>query len=237
MTEDEIDLLLVELEELLSGLNLDFIVAQERVTAAEGITKLGAEFARAGESDPFYSQFMSMDTLPSEPDENILFEGFRQSARTIPRKQRPKKDDVFVAPLDNHARLTLLLDLIEVATAGTLAMERYVHDELAALRDLTYDGPGSEMDAAIDATQREWAEFWNGTVIFADPPEAELRRSSQQSWIIAINSAFNEKVARARAVFELIESLRARAGVSRGDWLARGAPDGGDAWSPGKGAW
>ncbi|WP_394621501.1 hypothetical protein JNUCC0626_21085 [Lentzea sp. JNUCC 0626] len=37
--------------------------------------------------------------------------------------------------LSPRERLANLLDLVEAATSGVLAMERFVHDEITALRD------------------------------------------------------------------------------------------------------
>jgi hypothetical protein len=231
MTDEEIDLLLVELEELLSDLNLDFIVVQERVTAAEGVSKLASESGRRTDVDSFYSNSTSMDATSTGTVGAPVSAGSRASSKKPP-KQRLKNNDVLVATLDNRARLTLLLDLIEAASAGTLAMESCVHDEIAGLRDLASGAPKSAGDFEVDAAQGEWGEFWDGTVVFTDPPEAELRSSGQEPWQLASDAAFAEKVSRVRTVVELLDSLRVATGLSRGEWLARNASDdGGEVWS------
>ncbi|WP_394617332.1 hypothetical protein JNUCC0626_48350 [Lentzea sp. JNUCC 0626] len=115
-----------------------------------------------------------------------------------------------------------LLDLIEAATGGTLAMERFVHGELAVLREL--------------ATPGTPASGWDGTVEFADPPEAELRDSDRSTWTLAVGREFEEAARHAADVVALIDALREQAGVRRGTRLTRGVADGAeDVWAPVRG--
>lgn len=218
MTEEEIALLLAELESLLSDLSLDFIVTQERVLAAEGVSKSGQELWERPE--------VQQGLAPT------LDEGFTWGT---PRNVRFKSDDVLVTPLDVRSRLAVLLDLVEVATAGTLAMEQFVHDEIATFRDLTAPEQAATGEQQFRRTG-DGVESWDGTIVFEDPPEAELRGSSQEAWTLAVDSAFDSATSHAANVVALIESIREQAGVLRGTWLSRGVGDNtADVWAPTKG--
>lgn len=206
MTEDEIDQLLRKLEELLKELGLGFVVEQERVLAAEGVSKSGADL-----SFPVSLEQQRYEQLEA-PLQIRQFPG---------RPPKFNSDDVRVTPLDVRARLGLLLDLIEVATAGTLAMERSVHTEIKTLRDLA---------------ESRWAESWNGTVTFANPPEAEWRGETQEPWTLVVGAPYDRSAAHAANVVSLVESLREQADVPRGAWLTRVGVDGADGvWVPTKG--
>lgn len=116
--------LLAELEQLVEDAGFGFVVAQERVIAAEGRSLTSDEVSQL----------------------DLAARG---------QRDRLSKSDVFVRPLDVRSRLGLLLDLIEVATAGTVEMERAVVANLGA------------------------------TITFDSPPEAELRGTSVESWTLS----------------------------------------------------
>ncbi|GAA3458721.1 hypothetical protein ACFFSW_07685 [Saccharothrix longispora] len=234
MTEDEIRLLLDELEELLMSLDLDFVVTQERVLAAEGVSKAGAELGERAEGEVFdfgVSAPLSSDGPWRQPALPL------ETEKRSTKKVRFTNEDVRVTPLDVRERLANLLDLIEVATAGTLAMERSVYDQIAALRGQAASGSAQQWEDGVNPSRAtDWAELWDGTIVFADPPEAELRGTSQESWTLAIGSDFRASTEHAANVVALVESLREQAGVSRGGWLTRGVADGvEDVWAPTKG--
>ena len=204
MTDDEITTLIAELESLLRDLGLDFIVNQERVLAAEGESKAGAELG-----------------------DSVAVERYFE-LQTLPRRVRFTSEDIRVTPLNPRERLANLFDLVEAATAGALAMERFVHDEVTAL---------SNQATSASTQVPGWAEVWDGTVVFADPPEAELRGTSRESWRLAIGEEFGAAAEHATNVVALIESLREQAGVHRGERLVRAAADGAEnVWAPAKGA-
>jgi hypothetical protein len=208
VTEEELAQLLTDLEGLLGELGLDFIVVQERVLAAEGVSQSAGELARKeGETvrrlEPREAQVSSVPRPEWERGRET------RSARTA----HFKNSDVVVTPLDPRARLAILLDLIEVATAGTLAMERDVREEFEEYRRSGRD------DTAVPREEV-------ATVLFTDPPEAELRGQVLPPWRLATVGVLAESMSRARTVVELLDGLREHAGLSRGDWLA---PYGGDA--------
>lgn len=151
MTEEELAQLLAELEDLLRDLGLDFVVNQERVLAAEGVSTSAEDLGRRDVDDqtPNYSpqRALADDMAETGPDIPVF--------RTAFRRPVLKKTDVLVRPLNIRERLAVLLDLIEVTTAGTLAMEQLVQAELSE------------------------------TTTFEDPPEAELLGRTEQSWRIA----------------------------------------------------
>lgn len=151
MTEEELAQLLVELEELLQELDLDFVVNQERVLAAEGVSTSAEDLDRQT-GDDLVAPSAFADVLPARTVEGgAALPGARSSFR------RPsfKKTDVLIRPLSTRERLAILLDLVEVTTAGTLAMEQLVHVEISE------------------------------TVTFEDPPEAELLGRMGQPWRLA----------------------------------------------------
>lgn len=222
LTEQEITQLLAELEKLLSDLGLDFIVAQERVLAAEGVSQSPAEARdRRGQG-----------VDPQQPDETLVLEttilsesreaSSWERSRPSTQKLRFKSSDAVVTPLDLRARLAILLDLVEVATAGTLAMERDVQDRLDELRRQASDLSTSDMEL-FAATRPDYTgktDEWDGAVTFSDPPEAELRGQVLPPWKLATADVLQENTSRVRTVLGLLQELRAQAGLSRGQWLA-----------------
>lgn len=218
MTDEEIAQLLAELEKLLSELELDFIVIQERVLAAEGESRSPAEIVR-GESGGSrqFAEMMQVGRPSAASDTGWQREVPAKSTQT----PRFKNSDAVVIPLDLRDRLAILFDLIEVATAGTIAMERDVHDLLDELRREIIDQSTSAPEAAAPQT-------WDGTVIFTNPPEAELRGQMLSSWKLTTVEALTAGTARAQTVIALLDGLRAQAGLSRGSWLT---PHGDDAWN------
>ncbi|MEU9691398.1 hypothetical protein [Amycolatopsis japonica] len=206
MTEEECAVLLNELEQILEDKNLGFIVAQERVIAAEGTSETSEDIAtREQESDDFTEAPISQGgleyRLPSSP-----LTGERLVRRPSVRKGNLKAGDVVVKPLGIRSRLALLLDLVEVATAGTVAMEQVVVDEL-----------GTESPA--------------GFVMFDSPPEAELRGQSLASWTLLDRGDSESHVS---PLIDTVDRLRVAAGVPRGQWLAaHGRSDDSRAWEGG----
>jgi hypothetical protein len=219
LTDEEIAQLLAELEKLLSDLGLDFIVAQERVLAAEGESRTPTEIVR-GESEGSrqFAETLQVGSRPSAaPDIGRRWEVPAGSTQ-MPRF---KNSDTVVIPLAPRDRLAFLFDLIEVATAGTIAMERDVHGQLGELRRMIIARSASPLEA-------ETPQTWDGTVIFTNPPEAELRNQMLSSWKLATVEVLTTGTASAQTVIELLDDLRAQAGLSRGPWLA---PHGDDAWN------
>ncbi len=218
MTDEEIAQLLVGLEQLLRELGLDFIVTQERVLAAEGVSQSPAS-PTSGRGDEAIGERYLEETFPRDvatprqreswPVYEILSEGGPEP--------RFRKGDIVVRPLDVRDRLAILLDLMEVATAGTVAMERDLQNQLKELRRLAVDHAASESvrrTAALD-----WAETWDGTVTFASPPEAELRGDASRPWQLRTGDGLRSSLASAHQVVGLLDSLRTIAGVPRGRWL------------------
>lgn len=184
MTEEELAQLLTELEDLLQELGLDFVVNQERVLAAEGVSTSAKDLNRQTSDDLL---------APSVFEGVIETESAVSGTRSSFRRPTLKNTDVLVRPLSSRERLAILLDLVEVTTAGTLAMEQLVQVEIS------------------------------GTVTFEDPPEAELLGRTGQSWRLA--SDVDERATRAAVVVDVVDELRALAGIPRGDWLRRHRTD------------
>lgn len=210
MTDEEIAQLLAELEKLLIDLGLDFIVMQERVLAAEGQSWSPADIVR-GESvgSRQFTEMLQVGRPSAAPASGWPQEVPAKSIQT----PRFKNSDAVVIPLVPRDRLAILFDLIEVATAGTIAMEWNVHDQLDELRRRVLDQSTSALEAATLQT-------WDGTVIFTNPPEAELCDQMLSSWKLATVEVLTAATARAQTVIELLDGLRAQAGLSRGSWLA-----------------
>jgi hypothetical protein len=227
MDEEELAQLLADLEQMLAELELDFIVAQEQILGAEGVS-LEFTGTRAGgdTGDLYLNEILPRETAPrSRPVDERGYAG--PTGRGAPRF---KKGDVALTPLDVRDRLAVLLDLIEVATAGTLAMERDVSDQLEEFRQLSFADPdGATVEtAAGDA----WVESWDGTIVFDNPPEAALRGPVVPPWKLPDEETSQAKMASARTVIATLDELRQAAGVSRGKWLAPyGKPSTvGDVW-------
>ncbi|MFC3453059.1 hypothetical protein [Amycolatopsis speibonae] len=146
MDEEHHARLLAELEQLVEDAGLGFVVAQERVIAAEGKTLTSKEVSQL----------------------DLVARG---------RQDRLSKSDVFVRPLDVRSRLGLLLDLIEVTTAGTVEMERAVLADLGA------------------------------TITFDSPPEAELRGTSVESWTLSERRAAVPAVAEVVGVIHELRAV------------------------------
>lgn len=207
MTDDEIEQLIAEIEDLLGDLELDAIVAQERVLASEGEVRSGDDLG--GRTDAITAGRSYRTVATEEPSLDLAIPEYDEMPRTERKPQRIRftKDDVRVTPLDARARLRNLLDLIEVATAGTLAMEQIVHDEITSLTA--------------------------GGIVFVDSPEAELRGVRQEPWTLAIDSEFLTATAHAVDIVSLLDSLRAQTGVDRGQELSRRVDDDtADSWKP-----
>lgn len=228
MDEEELALLLADLEQLMAELELDFIVTQERVLGAEGIS-LEFPGARGGGDigERYLDQIMPRAAMPRARavDESDL------AGTGGHRTPRFRKGDVALTPLDVRDRLAILLDLIEVATAGTLAMERDVSAQLEECRRLSLaDHDSATVQAPVDVA---WTQTWDGTVIFEDPPESELRGPVAPLWKLPDEQVLQTKMSHARTVVELLDGLREAAGVSRGNWLAQHgkASATGDVWN------
>jgi hypothetical protein len=217
VTEEEIAQLLTQMEQLLAELGLDFIVAQERALAAEGVSESPTETSVArldgGDFDGDYFD---------EGDEEPLYQNQVRAAPGQRSGGRPrfKRGDVVVTPLNPRARLAVLLDLVEVATAGTLAMERDVQDQLEALREVATERRNVELELTATRSPNHWTETWNGAVVFTDPPEAELRGRVLPAWKLGSPEARRASAFRARSVLSTLNALRAMAGIDRGAWLA-----------------
>jgi hypothetical protein len=217
VNEAEIAQLLADVEQLLTELGLGFIVAQERVLAAEGVSRPPEGASPSGSAGGTYGFWTdepedSMDLLSAGPQ----VEGAESRRHGRPRF---KRGDVVVTPLDPRARLEILFDLVEVATAGTLAMERDVQEHLERLQLLAVESRWSERTPADPRYATAWEERWNGSVTFVDPPEAELRGQSLPAWKLESADTRRVSAQRARTVISTLDALRAEAGVPRGAWL------------------
>jgi hypothetical protein len=208
MTDDEIEQLIAAIEDLLRDLGLGAIVAQERILATEGDVKSGDALKSRTAAIEAERSYRAMPT--DTPSLDLTIPQYEVATGTQRKPQRRFKftsEDVRVTPLDARARLRNLLDLIEVATAGTLAMERIVHDEITNLT--------------------------TGEIIFVDSPESELRGTEQEPWILTIGSEFQTATAHAKIIVSLLDTLRSQADVARGQELSRGVDDDAeDSWMP-----
>lgn len=207
MTEEELARLLVALEQRLERVGLGFAVVQERVIAAEGRSLTPEEFTHGQGFD-----VRSTSGRSAYGRSAGATAGLWDLAEAAPSagKDRLKSGDIVVAPLDARARLALLLDLVEVATAGTVAMEQAVVEQLGAASA-------------------------NGQLTFEDPPEAELRGQAREPWTLTADAVGAQPRQRVSDVLRLVDELRELAAVPRGQWLA---PHGGEAssysWSTGE---
>ena len=228
MDEEELAQLLADLEQLIAELGLDFIVTQERVLGAEGVSLEFTGSHVGGDTGDLYLD----QILPREAAPRSRTVDEAGSAGTRGRgAQRFKKGDVALTPLDVRDRLAILLDLIEVATAGTLAIERDVSDQLEEFRRLSLtESDDTAVESSADVA---WAQIWDGTVFFEDPPEAELRGPVAPPWKLPDEQMSQTKMSHARTVVEVLDGLRQAASVSRGKWLAQyGKPSAtGDVWN------
>ncbi|MGW7534058.1 hypothetical protein [Amycolatopsis sp. NPDC054798] len=207
MTEEELARLLLALEQRLERIGLGFAVVQERVIAAEGRSLTPEEFTRGHGSDTRSTSGGSEYGRTTGATARLW-----DLAEEMPSagKDRLKSGDVVVAPLDVRARLALLLDLVEVATAGTVAMEQAVVEQLGAASA-------------------------NGRLTFEDPPEAELRGQAREPWTLTADAVGAQPRQRVSDVLGLVDELRALAGVPRGQWLAPyGGEESFNSWSVGE---
>lgn len=223
MTEEDVTQLLAELEELLFSLELNFIVTQERVLAAEGVSRSPTEAAEPGEADYQFDEVLPLeDSFTIAPEREGRSESFQREFR-MPRL---RDSDVMITPLNNRARLGILLDLIEVATAGTLAMERDVRNQLDELKGIAANRFTAVEEFAPTLSDRAArTQELDGIVVFVDSPEAELRGQTLHQWKLASPGVLATSMSKAQTVTELLNELRVRAGLSRGQWLA---PHGGN---------
>jgi hypothetical protein len=192
MTEEERTRLLFALEQILERLGLGFVVAQERVIAAEGRSLTSEELTTHGQALDIGSTSGGFTDRQSSGRTASLWD--MDEAVPSVGKERLKSGDIVVTPLDVRSRLALLLDLVEVATAGTVAMEQVVVDELRA-----------------DPT--------DGLLAFEEPPEAELRSQTRGPWTLTADTVGAQARRRARDVVSVVDELRDLAEVPRGQWL------------------
>ncbi|WP_158684551.1 hypothetical protein [Amycolatopsis orientalis] len=207
MTEEECARLLFALEQRLQRLGLGFAVAQERVIAAEGRSLAPEELAQGPDFDTRSRSSGSVSGRSTGAAASLW-----DLAEPVPAagKERLKSGDVVVAPLDVRSRLALLLDLVEVATAGTVAMEEAVVEEFSVVSA-------------------------DGRLTFEDPPEAELRGQAVEPWALTVDAVGVQARQRAADVVALVDELRQLAGVPRREWLSPyGRDDSSYAWSTGE---
>lgn len=206
--------LLEDLELLLERLGLHFIVNQERTLASEGEPQL-AKYSKTTwsqhEDFPFEapSERASRWNIEDEVTRALEVTKGREAAARRPYR----KDDVVITQPGPAERLATLIDLIEVATAGSVAMELALID---LLKDLTRSTAGHT--SARGEEKGAWIATWQGRVIFDAPPEADLRNERRSTWTVT-DSQPNAAVANASAVTDILDRLRAEIGVQRGAWL------------------
>lgn len=173
-TESELADLLRRLEDLLADVGLDFVVDQERILAVEGVATRLDDVA-----DAAAREYVDTNT------------GRR-------RVHRVRGDDAIRRPLSTAERIAALLDLVEVATAATIEMERMVRWELAEVMGF----PSNEL-----------------TVRFSPPEETLLRGESDTGWELPDAAMLDTKREAASVVVGLLDELRRQAEVQRGGWL------------------
>ena len=122
------------------------------------------------------------------------------SRRRAGRTPRVRADDMRVRPLTVSERLAELLDLIEAAVGGTYAIEIRLRDDFKAA-----------LDAEIGS--------WDGQVVFAEPPEAELSQTTTGAWTLPEQSVLREREAAVRRVILLVNLLREQADLPRSERL------------------
>lgn len=218
MTEEEVGRLLAELEELLTELGLGFIVTQERVLTAEGISLSPAEAGYTSTQSVAWEAVVDdvVATLPDDLAPELSLRGSRQRPRS-----RFKSEDAVVRPLDTRTRLGILLDLIEVTTAGTLTMERTVYDEIGRFRMSAASGSPAEANQMEPVTRvsENPSLTWGSAITFSEPPEAELRGQVREPWTLSSRYVSASKAMRVNGIVDILEELRERADLSRGQWL------------------
>lgn len=112
---------------------------------------------------------------------------------------RIRGSDAVRRPLTPAERIALLLDLIEVVTAGTVEIEatvRYQFDHVL--------GQESQVEH---------------TIRFSPPEEAVLRGESNASWELPSALTLTQEGESAQAVVSTLDQLRAAANIQRGSWL------------------
>jgi hypothetical protein len=175
MNEDELASLLNALEQGLSNVGLSSLVTQERISAVEGKAEKPSAQDLAELQDDWFG-------------------------RGIRRTPRARADDVRIRTLTVGERLAELLDLIEVATGGTYAIEMRLRDDLKA---------------GLDAENSSW----DGGVVFADPPESELSETTTGEWALPDQSVLRQREAAVRAVIVLVNQLREQTELPRSERL------------------
>lgn len=123
------------------------------------------------------------------------------SYRRRGRAPSVKAGDIRIRPLGVTERLAELLDLAETAVGGTHTIEVHLREDLKA--------------AFNDAHQ-----IWNGQLIFADPPESELAAAPRREWMLADQSALQQREAAVQQVISLINQLRDLAQLPRNERLS-----------------
>lgn len=219
MTDEEIEQLLNSLEQLLIEVGLAFVVTQERVLAAEGVSQSPVDTLRAGPDGGAHRFGPEAAPFGDVRGASAMEAQYLPTTRQLGRTPRFKRSDVVVTPLDPRTRLGILFDLIEVATAATLAMEHDVRRQFEQLRRVSAHRQDSVHDLAAPGQARFWGEAWNGAIVFTDPPEAELRDQRRPTWTLESVEARQGSVLRTRALIETLDALRAETSVARGPWL------------------
>jgi hypothetical protein len=135
-----------------------------------------------------------------EQERALAVEGIAAEMEIGPRGiHRIKGSDAVRRPLSTAERVAVLLDLIEVVTAGTIEIENRVRDE-------------------FDHTLSQASQVEH-TIRFSPPEEAVLRGESDASWELPSTSTLAAERESAQAVLNTLEQLRTEANVQRGSWL------------------
>jgi hypothetical protein len=161
MNEDELAGLLGALEQGLNQIGLSVLVAQERISAAEGKAE-----------------------KPSDPEMvELRYERSRQGQG---KAFRVRADDVRVRQLTSAERLAELLDLIEAAVGGTYAIEMRIRNDVKGALGTDNDFWGGEVVFATPP-ESELSGTTVGDWALTDDSTLRQRESAVHEVILLVN--------------------------------------------------
>jgi hypothetical protein len=182
VTEEELVALLNTLEQGLNEVGLSSLVDQERIAAVEG---------RAEE--------------PTAEDIEAVHREW--ALQGLKRPTRPRSNDVRIRPLDASEHLAQLLDLLEVATGGSYAIETHLRNDLKT----ALDEPSGE----------EVIHAWNGEITFTAPARPGFDVIDRTEWNLPDQKTLEQRGASVRRVILLINQIRNEIGLDRSPYLER----------------